>query len=148
MTIYGESTGEFRPRPTAAALFAVSTGQILLAFLLSASFASIIDTIMAFKSGWKTVLVIYVPFADDPMSPFFVSPPLDRFYLLAEPIVAASALLFALLLLVFWPTSSGMATRLFIHTFALAIEKGIPASEIASRVYAYPTFHADLKFLV
>jgi len=35
-----------------------------------------------------------------------------------------------------------------IHTFALAIEKGIPAAEIASRVYAYPTFHADLKFLV
>jgi pyruvate/2-oxoglutarate dehydrogenase complex dihydrolipoamide dehydrogenase (E3) component len=35
-----------------------------------------------------------------------------------------------------------------IHTFALAIEKGIPASEIASRVYAYPTFHADLKYLV
>ena len=35
-----------------------------------------------------------------------------------------------------------------IHTFALAIEKGISASEIASRVYAYPTFHADLKFLV
>ena len=28
------------------------------------------------------------------------------------------------------------------------IVKGIPASEIASRVYAYPTFHADLKFLV
>ncbi len=35
-----------------------------------------------------------------------------------------------------------------IHTFALAIEKDIPAAEIASRVYAYPTFHADLKFLV
>ena len=35
-----------------------------------------------------------------------------------------------------------------IHTFALAIEKGISASEIASRVYAYPTFHADLKYLV
>ncbi len=35
-----------------------------------------------------------------------------------------------------------------IHTFVLAIEKGIPASEIASRVYAYPTVHADLKFLV
>ena len=35
-----------------------------------------------------------------------------------------------------------------IHTFALAIEKGISASEIASRVYAYPTFHSDLKFLV
>jgi glutathione reductase (NADPH) len=35
-----------------------------------------------------------------------------------------------------------------IHTFSLAIEKGIPASEIASRVYAYPTFHADLKYLV
>ena len=35
-----------------------------------------------------------------------------------------------------------------IHTFALAIEKGFPASEIASRVMAYPTFHADLKYLV
>ena len=35
-----------------------------------------------------------------------------------------------------------------IHTFALAIEKGMPASEIAERVYAYPTFHSDLKYLV
>jgi len=35
-----------------------------------------------------------------------------------------------------------------IHTFALAVEKGIPASEIVERVYAYPTFHADLKYLV
>ncbi|NNL86209.1 MAG: NAD(P)/FAD-dependent oxidoreductase [Myxococcales bacterium] len=35
-----------------------------------------------------------------------------------------------------------------IHTFALAIEKGFTASDIASRVYAYPTFHSDLKFLV
>jgi glutathione reductase (NADPH) len=35
-----------------------------------------------------------------------------------------------------------------IHTFALAIEKGMPASEIAERVCAYPSFHADLKHLV
>jgi len=35
-----------------------------------------------------------------------------------------------------------------IHTFALAVEKGMPAREIAERVYAYPTFHADLKYLV
>ena len=35
-----------------------------------------------------------------------------------------------------------------IHSFALAIEKGIPAAEMAERVYAYPTFHADLKYLV
>lgn len=35
-----------------------------------------------------------------------------------------------------------------IHTFALAIEKGLTATEIRSRVYAYPTFHSDLKFLV
>jgi glutathione reductase (NADPH) len=35
-----------------------------------------------------------------------------------------------------------------IHSFSLAIEKGIPASDIASRVYAYPTYHADLKYLV
>ena len=35
-----------------------------------------------------------------------------------------------------------------IHTFALAIEKGMTASEIAQRVYAYPTFYADLKYMV
>ena len=35
-----------------------------------------------------------------------------------------------------------------IHTFALAIEKDMPAAEIAERVYAYPTFHADVKYLV
>lgn len=35
-----------------------------------------------------------------------------------------------------------------IHTFALAIEKGITASEIRGRVYAYPTFHSDIKYLV
>ena len=35
-----------------------------------------------------------------------------------------------------------------IHTFALAIEKGLPAAELRSRVYAYPTFHSDIKFLV
>lgn len=35
-----------------------------------------------------------------------------------------------------------------IHTFALAIEKGMKASELRERVYAYPTFHADIKYLV
>jgi glutathione reductase (NADPH) len=35
-----------------------------------------------------------------------------------------------------------------IHTFALAVEGGIPATALAERVYAYPTFHADVKHLV
>lgn len=35
-----------------------------------------------------------------------------------------------------------------VHAFASAIEHGWTASEIASRVYAYPTYHADLKYLV
>jgi glutathione reductase (NADPH) len=35
-----------------------------------------------------------------------------------------------------------------IHTFALAIEKRIPASEIAERVCAYPSFHADVTYTV
>lgn len=35
-----------------------------------------------------------------------------------------------------------------VHTFALAIEKGLTASELADRVYAYPTFHADIQYLV
>ncbi len=35
-----------------------------------------------------------------------------------------------------------------IHTFAAAIEHGWTREELRSRVYAYPTFHADLKHLV
>ena len=35
-----------------------------------------------------------------------------------------------------------------IHAFAIAVEKGMPASELAERVYAYPTFHADIKYMV
>ncbi len=35
-----------------------------------------------------------------------------------------------------------------IHAFALAIRTGLSASELAEAVYAYPTFHADLKFMV
>ncbi len=35
-----------------------------------------------------------------------------------------------------------------IHAFALAIERGMTASDLRSRVYAYPTFHSDIKYLV
>lgn len=35
-----------------------------------------------------------------------------------------------------------------IHLFSLAISHGITAEELAGRVYAYPTFTSDLKFLV
>ena len=35
-----------------------------------------------------------------------------------------------------------------VHGFALAIEKRFPAAEMASRTYAYPTFHSDIRFLV
>lgn len=35
-----------------------------------------------------------------------------------------------------------------IHTFALAIDHGIPASRLQQTVYAYPTFNSDLKYLL
>jgi glutathione reductase (NADPH) len=35
-----------------------------------------------------------------------------------------------------------------IHTFALAVEQGTAARELAERTYAYPTFHSDIKYLV
>ena len=35
-----------------------------------------------------------------------------------------------------------------IHLFAFAIKHGIAAAELASGVYAYPTFTSDIKFLV
>jgi glutathione reductase (NADPH) len=34
-----------------------------------------------------------------------------------------------------------------INTFALAIRYGIPVTSLVEGVYAYPTFHSDLKFL-
>ena len=35
-----------------------------------------------------------------------------------------------------------------VHALASAIEHGWTASDVRSRTYAYPTFHADLKYLV
>lgn len=35
-----------------------------------------------------------------------------------------------------------------IHAFAFAMKHGLKASELAEEVYAYPTFHSDLKYLV
>jgi len=35
-----------------------------------------------------------------------------------------------------------------VHAFASAIEHGWTASDVRGRTYAYPTFHADLKYLV
>ena len=35
-----------------------------------------------------------------------------------------------------------------IHTFALAMQQGLTSSDLANNVYAYPTFHSDLKYLV
>jgi glutathione reductase (NADPH) len=35
-----------------------------------------------------------------------------------------------------------------IHAFAFAMKHGVTATELRETVYAYPTFHSDLKFLV
>ncbi len=42
----------------------------------------------------------------------------------------------------------GHGAEELIHLFAMAINHGIPASELAGGVYAYPTFTSDIKFLV
>ncbi len=36
----------------------------------------------------------------------------------------------------------------FINTFALAMRYGIPVTSLVEGVYAYPTFHSELKFLL
>ena len=35
-----------------------------------------------------------------------------------------------------------------IHAFAFAIKHGVTADVLRNTVYAYPTFHSDVKFLV
>ena len=35
-----------------------------------------------------------------------------------------------------------------VHTFALAMRHGLLADDLAQAVYAYPTFHSDIKYLV
>ncbi len=36
----------------------------------------------------------------------------------------------------------------FINTFALAMRYGIPVTSLVEGVYAYPTNHSELKFLL
>ena len=45
-------------------------------------------------------------------------------------------------------TMLGHAAEELIHTFALAIRHGITAADLKDMVYAFPTFSADIKFLV
>jgi len=35
-----------------------------------------------------------------------------------------------------------------IHALAFAMQHGVTATQLKSTVYAYPTFHSDLKYLV
>jgi glutathione reductase (NADPH) len=35
-----------------------------------------------------------------------------------------------------------------IHAFAFAMKHGVSAEELRETVFAYPTFHSDIKFLV
>ena len=121
MTIYGESSEGFRVRPSGSVLFLVSTAQLVLCFQLAALAIAVVDTLVAFRSGWEEVIVVYAPFAADPMSPFFISPPLDTLYLLAEPIVAATALTLSLVLILLWPSGPSLATRLMIHNLAMTL---------------------------
>ena len=42
----------------------------------------------------------------------------------------------------------GHGSEEIIHIFAMAMKHGLPAAELASTLYAYPTFASDIKFLV
>jgi glutathione reductase (NADPH) len=42
----------------------------------------------------------------------------------------------------------GHGSEEIIHLFAMAMKHNLPASELASTLYAYPTFASDIKFLV
>ncbi len=118
MSIYGKPEWEFRPRPKSAVLLIVSTFAILLSAALTRLFLNAVDLGFAWSQGWKQVFVIYAPLAESPLSPFFASPPLDPRYIWAPVVLAAASAGAALLLVVLWPSSDRLGSRLFVHILA------------------------------
>ena len=121
MALYGHNSREFQPRPSLGTLLVVGFFQFLLAIQFSALILHVFDSALAWSAGWDEVIVLHAPFAGDFMSPFFVSPPLERIYRMASPIVSLSGFALAVLLLVFWPGSSALANRLFVHMLAFTL---------------------------
>jgi len=131
MSIYGESSGEFRPHPSPLAVMLVSLGGLVLASHVAHLIVAGIDTMLAWGAGWESVLIVFVPFADDPFSPFFFAPPLGSVYRASEIAVAGGSILFGIIFAGLWPTSAGLASRFFAHLAGLiAIVDGALATAL------------------
>lgn len=121
MSIYAETADEFRPRPSPFVLMLVSFLMIGLAFQTATILLGVVDSLWAWGSGWKEVVVLYFPFAGSPLSPFYSSPPLKASY---EPVrlgLALIAFLLAILFVQFWPTEDRLSVRLFVHHLGLLL---------------------------
>lgn len=137
MSIYAESRGEFRTRPSILALFLVSIGGVILASQVAHLVLALIDTVMAWSAGWGSVLIVFVPLGDNPFSPFFFSPPLSAVYQFSQLAVAGGAIAFGIIFAGLWPTSSGLSARIFAHLAGLVtVADGALATALRPNAFA------------
>jgi hypothetical protein len=118
METYEDFEQEFRPRPKWWAIALFGFVAILLASQVVTLLSWALENGLAWSSGWTEVVIVDLPFAQDPSSEFFVSPPLGAPYSHAATIVVSAFALIAILFVFFWPSES-FSARLFLHLCAL-----------------------------
>ncbi len=119
MNSYETGPQEFRPKPTFLSLLFFGIAAFLLADLAQAILTWMIETAIAWNSGWKEVWIVDIAVLTDPGSPFYVSPPLDAPWIYATHIVAVSFLVLGAALVYLWPTQSTLASRMYVHLSAI-----------------------------
>jgi hypothetical protein len=118
METYEDFEQEFRPRPKWWAIALFGFAAILLSSQVVTLLSWALENGLAWSSGWTEVVIVDLPFAQDPSSEFFVSPPLGAPYSHAATIVVSVFALIAILFVFFWPSES-FSARLFMHLCAL-----------------------------
>lgn len=121
MTIYGENEFQFRPAPSALALFSASSALLLLCAEVANALSGALYLLIARVAGLVAPMAWTAPFLASPRLPYFASPPLGPIYLLAAPIVFVVSAIIAVGLVHLWPTDQRLSIRLFMHAMALSL---------------------------
>jgi hypothetical protein len=119
MDTYEDFEHEFRPRPKWWAMVLFGLAAILLSSQIVTLLSWALENGLAWSSGWTEVVIVDLPFARDPASEFFVSPPLGAPFSHAAAITVAGFALLSIAFVFFWPTREALSSRLLIHLCAL-----------------------------
>lgn len=119
MTLYGEFDNRFRAKPSALAIVSVTLFASACGALLATALLSSVRTLATRSVNAEFPLVFYAPLADNPFAGLY---PLSSDQVL-EPVAWAVgvSIAFALALVVLYPSSQTLASRLALHSLVTMI---------------------------